>query len=252
MFKMQSIYQLTACAALIFASSCSSSLSVSSLNITPPIYEQGDPVLVSRKSHEVLVRLVTRRFSSETADLPSFLVVLTNRGKSPIEFSTDNATAECGDKPVKVYTYEKLQKKIKTEAALLAMSAALSGASQSIAASMPQQTFHSGSAYAYGSGGNYARANYSGYATTYNPAASSMAVSQINANTASEIGGIAASRDLALQDTTNMLQRDTVFPGRAAGGVVKLKGDDLKRGKPLKLMVTVAGEQHDFHFDVGK
>lgn len=248
---MQFLRLFSVCSALTLAA-CSSSLSVSSLNPSPPIYEQGDPVLVSKKRHEVLVRLVSRRFSSETSDLPSFLVVLTNNGKAPIDFSISNVTAESGGKPARVITFEKLQKKIRTQAALLAMSAAMNGASQSIAASMPQQTFHTGSAYAYGSSGGYTRGSYTGVSTTFNPAVSSMAVSQINANTATQIRGIAASRNAALQDTETMLQRDTVFPGRAAGGVVKLNSSDLQRGKPLRLVVSIDGELHEFYFDVGK
>jgi hypothetical protein len=237
---------------LVLLGSCSSSLSVSPNNPVPPIYEQGDPVLVSRKKHEIMVRLISHGFSSSIHDLPSFLVVLKNRGNSTLEISEANVTGLCGSKAVRVYNAEKLRKKIQTEAAILAMSAALEGASQSIAASMPQQTYSSGSAYAYGSGGSYARANYSGMTTTYNPAATNAAISQINANTANEVGAIASNRNSALADTSTMLQRNTLFPGRIAGGVVKLYGQDMSRGKQLKLVVTIDGEQHEFLFDIGK
>jgi len=238
--------------ALVLLGSCSSSLSVSPNNPVPPIYEQGDPVLVSRKKHDVMVRLISHAFSSSIHDLPSFLVVLKNRGNSTLEISEANVTGLSGSKPVRVYNPEKLRKKIQTEAAILAMSAALSGASQSIAASMPQQTYTSGSAYAYGSGGSYARANYSGVASTYNPAATNLAISQINANTANEVDAIASNRNSALADTSTMLQRNTLFPGQTAGGVVKLYGQDMSRGKPLKLVVTIDGELHEFLFDIGK
>jgi hypothetical protein len=237
---------------LVLLGSCSSSLSVSPNNPVPPIYEQGDPVLVSLKKHEVMVRLISHGFSSSIHDLPSFLVVFKNRGNLNLEISETNVTGLCGSKSVRVYSAEKLRKKIQTEAVMLAMSAALSGASQSIAASMPQQTYSSGSAYAYGSGGGYARANYSGVASTYNPAATNLAISQINANTANEVNAIASNRHSALADTSTMLQRNTLFPGRIAGGVVKLYGQDLSRGKPLKLVVTIDGEQHEFLFDIGK
>ena len=129
---------------------------------------------------------------------------------------------------------------------------ALSRASQSNAASMPQPSYTSGSAYASGSGGSYARANYRGVASTYNPVVSNRAISQINANRANELGEIASPRNSALADTPTMWQRNTLFPGRTAGGVVKLYGQDMSRGKPLKLVVTIDGELHEFLFDIGK
>lgn len=235
----------------LLLSHCTSSLKVSAFNPVPPIYEQGNAVLISKKKNEVMVRLLSDRFSGATHSLPEFLVVVNNRSKSIIDFSTDNVTAMSGEKSVRIFTYEKLRKRIETEAAIQAFAAAMNGASQSISASMPQQSYHSGSAYAYGSGG-YTRATYTGTTTTYNPAASAIARSNIQANTSNQISSIAMSRDAALGDTTSMLRRDTIMPGAFAGGVVKMYGQDLRRGKPLKITVQIQGELHDFYFDVGR
>lgn len=233
-------------------SSCSTTLRVSSLNTVTPVYVQGNAVLLSKKKNEVSVRLISERIANDPSLLPEFLVVFGNSSKAVVDFSTQNVTATSGGKPVRVYTYEKLRKHIETRAAMLAFAGALNGAAQSLNTSMPQTSYSSGSVSAYGSGGGYARGTYTARTTTYNPAASAAAVSTINANTSNHIQNIVASRDAALSDTTSMLRRDTVMPGQAAGGVVKLYAQDLRLGKTLVLTVTVSGETHDFYFDVGK
>jgi hypothetical protein len=42
-----------------------------------------------------------------------------------------------------------------------------------------------------------------------------------------------------------------VAPGSTAGGIVKLDPAPIRRGQPLKLVVTVGGEAHAFVFEVG-
>lgn len=237
--------------ALATFSSCSTTIRVSALNPIAPIYSQGNPVLVSKKKNEVSVGLLSERIANDPGMLPEFLVVLVNSSGTVIDFSTDNITANSGGKPVRVYTYDKLRRHIANRAAMLAFAGAMNGAAQSIAASAPQTSYSTGTVSAYGSGG-YARGTYTAQTTTYNPAASAAAVSTINANTSNNIRNIVASRDSALSDTTSMLRRDTIMPGNAAGGVVKLYAQDLRLGKTLVLTVTVSGESHDFYFDIGK
>lgn len=234
----------------LLLSNCTTSLSVSANNPVAPIYENGQAVLVSKKSNDVLVKLVTYEFANSTELLPGFLVVLNNRGKQVIDFSTDNISATSGSKNVRVYSYEKLRKRIQTEATMAAIAVALNGASASMAASMPQTTYHSGTVSAYGSGG-YARGSYTGTTTTYNPAASAAARSNIQANTHGQMSSVIHNRDAALSDTESMLRRNTVMPGDYAGGVVRLYAQDLQRKKPLCLRVNVQGETHEFFFDVG-
>ena len=237
--------------ALALLSSCSTSMQVSSLNTVTPFYVQGNPVLVSKKKNEVSVRLLSERIANDPAMLPEVLVVFVNSSGAVIDFSTENITAKTGGKAVRVYTYETLRKHIETRAAMLALAGALNGASQSIAASVPQTSYSTGTVSAYGSGG-YASGTYTARTTTYNPAATAAAISTINANTSNNIRNIAASRDAALSDTSSMLRRNTVMPGNAAGGVVKLYAQDLRPGKTLILTITVSGESHDFYFDIGK
>jgi hypothetical protein len=51
-------------------------------------------------------------------------------------------------------------------------------------------------------------------------------------------------------DLRRMLQRSTVPPRGTAGGAVKLHAEDIRSGQPLKLVVTVGGEAHEFVFEV--
>jgi hypothetical protein len=48
-----------------------------------------------------------------------------------------------------------------------------------------------------------------------------------------------------------MLVQRTVAPGTMAGGIIKLDPAKISHGQPLKLVVTVGGEAHEFVFEVG-
>lgn len=238
---------LLASSALI--SGCVSQRSLSVSDDSRAAYEQGVAVLRSSKTNLVVVRLLSSEFSNETNAMPAFFVAVANGTDNAIDFSTANVTATSGGERVKVYSFEDVQKRIKREAALMAFAVAMNAAGQSMQASMPQTSYSSGSVNAYGTGG-YARANYSGYATTYNPAATAAAQAQINANSQNQMAMIAAARNAQLNDTGALLRRNTVAPGNVAGGVVKLHAQDIRSGHPLVLTVTVGPEVHEFKFNV--
>jgi len=214
-------------------------------------YEQGVAILKSEKTHGVVLRILSTSFSNETRELPALLVGFANGSDHSIDFSTQNISCRSGDRVVKVYTFDELETKIKREAALLAFALAMNSASQSMAASMPQQTYSSGTVSAYGSGG-YAHGSYSGYSTTYNPAASAAAQAQINANTMNMMTAVASSRNIQLNSLSSLLRRNTVSPGEFVSGVVKLHAEDIVAGQPLRLVVSLGSEQHEFIFDISK
>ena len=240
------------CALLIFLGCASPrSITVSNLNAVDATYDQGIAVLKSIKTHGVVIRLLTSIFSNETRELPALLVGFFNGSDHAIDFSTQNISCISGSKTVKIYTFEELEKKIKSEAALLAFALAMNSASQSMAASMPQQTYSSGTVSAYGSGG-YAHGSYSGYSSTYNPAASAAAQAQINANTMNMMTAVGSSRNIQLNNLSSMLRKNTVDPGEFVSGVVKLNATDIIAGEPLRLIVSLDSENHEFIFDVSK
>ena len=59
-----------------------------------------------------------------------------------------------------------------------------------------------------------------------------------------------AVRDSQLRGLRNLLTPGTLAPGGRTGGVVKLHPEDLRSGRPLRLVVTLGGETHEFQFDV--
>jgi hypothetical protein len=237
--------------ALVTGCQSTRTLSVAEKNTVQAVYEGGVPILKSVKRDTVIVRLLTPEFSKDVNALPAFFVAVANGGTGAFDFSTSNITATCGSAPVRVYTAADVQKRIEHEAAMLAFATALNGASQSMQASMPQQTYTSGYASAYGSGG-YANANYYGTSTTYNPAATAAAQAQINANTSQQMATIAGLRNAQLNGLGSMLKRETIAPGAFAGGVVKLHAEDIRNGQIVTLHVQTGSEVHDFLFAVGR
>lgn len=236
-----------------FLSGCvnSRTLAFAAGNSVAPIYEQGVPLVKSQKTNGVVVRILTSEFNNETNGLPSLFVAAYNGSTSDLDFSTENIRAESGGKPVKVYSFEQMQKRIRNEAALMAFAVAMSAAGASVQASLPQTSYTSGTINAYGTGG-YARANYGAITTTYNPTAVAAAQAQINSNMMSQMSMVASSRNLQLSGTAALLRRNTIAPGAAAGGVVKLHGPDIEAGKPLRITVNLQGEIHEFLFEVGR
>lgn len=250
---MKSIFPLFICILLFCHIGCTSprTISVSNLNKADATYEQGIAVLRSVKTHGVVIRLLSTGFSNETHNLPALFVGFANGSEHSIDFSTKNISCKSGSQTVKIYTFEELEKKIKHEAAMMALALALNSASQSMAASMPQHTYSSGTVSAYGSGG-YAQGYYSGFSTTYNPAANAAAQAQINANTMNMMASVASSRDIQLNNLSSMLRRNTVNPGSFVSGIVKLHSEDITARQPLRLVVNVDAEEHEFIFDISK
>jgi hypothetical protein len=54
-----------------------------------------------------------------------------------------------------------------------------------------------------------------------------------------------------LDDAPTMLTQCMVPPTLTAGGLVKLEPAQIHPGQPLRLVVTVGGEAHEFLFDTG-
>jgi hypothetical protein len=225
-------------------------ISVAPNNPIKPIYEQGAAVLRSQKKHAVVLRLLTPEFRTRGFDgLPTFYVAIANLGDHELDISTANITATAAEKPVHVYTFEELKREIKHEADEQRTALAMAAAAQSIAASVPQQTYSSGTATAYGKSGTTS-VNYNQVATTYNPAATAAAQAQINASMVNQMAAAAASQAVNMDSLGGMLRRNTVLPGQVAAGVVKLDPDELSSSRPLVVLVTVDGETHEFVFKV--
>lgn len=226
-------------------------LAVAPGNARAPIYNSGVPTLIEVKRNVVIVQPLTPEFSKDTAALPTFFVLVGNRTNAPLDFSAANISATSDNRPVELYTYATLRHRIEHDADMQRLAFALAGGMQSMAAAMPQQSYTTGNAYAYGSGA-YASGTYSGFTTTYNPAATAAAQTQIERNMAHQMAAVASVSKLQINSLGAMLRRDTIEPGRFAGGTVKLHARDIRSGAPLVLHVSIGGDEYRFVFTVGK
>ena len=230
----------------------------SNVNSVPIVYDQGVAILTSKHVNTVIVRLTYPVLRSRGNRLPAFYIGVLNAGTEPIDFSTANVTITSGTSVVHVYTYEELEERIERQANTARALTALGAGLQSASASMPQQSFVSGTvntnAQVYGSNGSYASgtavSNYTGTATTYDPAASAAAVAQIDANESRQMRMIEASRDMEMNQLQSILRRNTVSPGMSAGGLVAFEPGDVESNQPLQLRVELPEELHEFYFDV--
>jgi len=189
---------------------------------------RGSPVPPSQQKTDVRVLLVTPKFSNDTDALPTFYVEVRNRGEIGVDFSTENITAYSGESRVRVYTYDELANRIKSEAEAEAAAVAANEASQL-----------KNSAMSRAPAGRNMKDNPEGWAVTK---------AQVDAQNGMDRTGWMGVQQQ--NDLRRMLQRSTVPPGGTAGGAVKLHAEDIRSGQPLKLVVTVGGEAHEFVFEV--
>lgn len=188
-----------------------------------------------------------------------FIVVVHNFSKQPFNFGAENIKAEDQkNKPVKIFTREKLEAEARAEAAWMAFAVGMNAASQSIQAAQPTQTFYSGgysgaanyNVYGKNNGylGNIAGTQSGstfGVATTYNPAATAAANAQIQANMVQQMGMIQSAKANNLAAVRQILATTTVFP-------MSEYADRLVINKPKEVTFTIeaGGETHTCIFDV--
>jgi hypothetical protein len=201
----------------VAVSACTRTLSVSPVNPAQLTVENGRPALRSQLKNRVEVVLLHREFSYQLASLPAFDVTVWNAGDTPFVFSTKNVTAFSGDAPVRVYTSGQLEARARHDSEL--------------AVELEAHT-----AWDVGPANSaIARSREAG--------------SEMDArHRAENIGEAGQGR---MRWIESLLRSQEVGPGQMAGGVVKLNNEDIKTGRPLRLVVTVGGEEHPFVFDVG-
>lgn len=224
----------------------------SDANKMPVVWTQGIANLTSNKKNSVVVSLVSSTFLAHHQDVYGFFVGIRNLGPDPIDFSTSNVKIFSGPEYLDIYTYEQLERIIEKEAARKRFAAVVAAGLQSVAAALPQQSITSGTIHtttpAYGT----TISRYSGVSTTYDPAAAASAQAEIQAGTKGEIHEIERDRASRLDQIQVILRRNTVFPGGTAGGIVAVNPGDLNVGMPVRVVVTLPGESHDFLFNVTK
>lgn len=165
----------------------------------------------------------------EETGKPAFVIEITNTSQAPVNFGTENITAEFvgQKKPTLVYSAADIQRMVETKAAL---AAALTGLSGALAT-------NTSSATACGYGGCYrATVRTPDY---YARADASRKIDAIYENSAARVDEL----------KENYLQTTTVAPNQSYGGRLALSKPKVKQW-PASLVLTVMGET--FNFDVRK
>ena len=218
------------------------------------IYQEGVESIISKKETLVAIRPAADTYMS--AQRPTLIVTVFNSTGESFILSTDNIKVFMEDQPLKVFTHREIQAEIRQQQAWAAVAVALSGAAQTINAQSAGQTYHSGTynATVFGQNGYNAHGygSYAGY--SYNPAAALQAQAAANAQTMNTLQAIENQTEQALNKLgSTMLKKTTVFPRSWYGGSVKFeKITSLSKNCEIKVIVTAAGEQHEFALNLSK
>ena len=204
-------------------------ISVPAADASRVVDGRGNPVPPSRQQVDVKVILVTSKFSNDTDALPTFYLEVRNRGASGVDFSPENVVAFSGGSRVRVYTSSELADRIKREAEAEAAAAAANEASQLKGASMSRQ------------------------ATSRNMMENPVpwAVTKAQNDARSGMNQIEPAGEQQPADLGQLLQTSSIPPHGTVGGAVVFHAEDIRSGQPLRLLVTVGGEVHEFRFEVG-
>jgi hypothetical protein len=221
-------------------------LSVSPANPTAATSDQGVQCLRSVKGNAVTVWLLTPEFRTDLRefDPPAFRVLVRNNGDKAFDFSPVNVTASSGENSVHVFTREEYCRAINrhedTSLQAAHQRTALQKApSEELLASMSSRD----ALLSAGSSGQQMN-DFSGNQGSDSP-------TKIEKAAADERAAINLRRENLLDEARLMLVQHTVAPGLMAGGIVKLDPARIRRGRPLKLVVTAGDEAHEFVFEVG-
>jgi hypothetical protein len=218
-------------------------LSVSPANPTMVTSEQGMTSLRSVKRNAVTVCLLTPQFQTARRefDPPTFRVLVRNDGDKVCDFSPANVTALSGASSVHVFTrMEYCQAINRYEDALLRLGHGQTSLHETSGDGLQDVSAMSLDPAMSKGVSNRPVQEFSEYAAIPSTGASTPQQAAVNHR-----------RKALLDEATRMLVQRTVAPGTMAGGIIKLDPAKISHGQPLKLVVTVGGEAHEFVFEVG-
>ncbi len=237
---------LPAVACVLAGCTSSGTLAPSRANPSPAIVEHGRALLRSSKTHAVAVVLLTPQYEARMSALPAFLVVAANGGETPLPFSPGNVRAFSGDTEVKLYTYRELAWRINLAAERQAETIGENAAADFMEAHSSQVAqSHTFDLPAITTG----RFQPTTATPVVDPALATVALNQMVKTSQGVAESITAPQ---LDQLEGLLRENVIEPGQRAGGMVKLHPEDIKSGLPLKLVVSIGDEKHEFLFDAGK
>jgi hypothetical protein len=203
---------------ILFAAGCASSGPVRSLAVAaagPARVERnldGTVTLRSLQTHVVSVLPLGERFSHDVWGLPALYVIVTNGGKENVTLRPGDISAYAGDRRVALLNPVALQDRLDREQA------------------------------AAGS-----RVSFPVMRDASQPAEARRYPNIIDAP-----GQPYSAPDFKVPTrlADEALQSQVIQPGDVGGGRIVLEGEHILSGLPLKIVVSVAGEKHEFLFEV--
>ncbi|NHQ60863.1 hypothetical protein G9409_09780 [Chlorobium sp. BLA1] len=218
------------------------------------VFKDGRKTLISIKQNIVAVSPDTEIVTS--GQRGDFVIAVNNGTSQDILFSTEHITASADTNGqlsmLKVFSYDELIAEEKKRQAWAAVGAALQGFADSMNAANAGYSntsgTYSGSVYSnYGKSANV----YGSYSsTTYNSAAAQAARNTAQANSEARFARLQVEGRENLKNlSSTILKKETIFPGAWQGGIVKVALPEVvQQPQEIKLVVTVAGEPHEFTF----
>lgn len=158
------------------------------------------------------------------------------------------------DIPLKIYSYEEIEKEEEIRATVQAVAIALGGVGQSMQSSNAgyQSGYGSFNSYNPYGGPAYGTYNYSGY----NYAAVDVARNVAQAQTDAQIANVSAQNRESMERLALTIFKDhTLLPGETHGGIIHIQLPPFAKAEtsmPVILNVTVNKERHDFLFKIMK
>lgn len=204
---------------ILFATGCAWNGPVRSLAVAPNNTAvvgdlDGTMAMRSQQTHVVSVLSLSRTFSGDTRALPSFHVIVTNGGKENVTLKPRDIAAYAGDWRVALLDPLALQDRLDREQAA-------AGGRGGFAPGMPDASQPAEMRHTHPS--------------PLRPAVGPFGAPNFRVPT---------------QLVEEALKPQVIRPGDAGGGRIMLESEDILSGLPLKIVVTVAGEKHDFLFEV--
>jgi hypothetical protein len=221
-------------------------LLVSPANPAAATSDQGVQCLRSVKNNAVSVWLLTPEFRTDLRefDPPAFRVLVSNNGDKAFDLSLVNVTASSGENPVHVFTREEYCQAVnRYEDALLEAFHKQTAQQKALAGELLDSISSRDSLLAGGSSGQQMH-DFTGIQN-------SDSLAKMEETAGDRRTAIYLRRKELLDEAQLMLDQRTMAPGTTAGGIVKLDPAPIRRGQPLKLVVTAGGEAHAFVFEVG-
>lgn len=176
---------------------------------------RGGVALRSERTHVVNVRPLKEKFSDATFTLPTFAVLVTNGGVENVELKPNDIAAFSGDRRLVVLNPTELQERLDREQG--------SRGSESSPSGVPRAT------------------------PLDEPVHRPSGPSVVGPSQAWEPPADFKVPRWLVEDALRM---QVIRPGEVGGGDVVIEAEHIAAGRPLKIVVTVAGEKHEFLFDV--